>query len=53
MPLYVYKLDTGETIKVRKYLCHSDGQESIWSDDWYGRHVIGQDCDFLISVKDV
>jgi hypothetical protein len=36
---------TGEVHEVHKYI-NNDGEESIWCDEWYGRHVIGQDCEW-------
>lgn len=32
--------------KVRKHIISNDGEESVWCDDWYGRHVIGNDCNW-------
>ena len=43
----VIRKDTGESITVRKYIIDSEtGEESIWSNDWSGRHIIGKDCEF-------
>jgi hypothetical protein len=36
----------GITHEVQKYIKSKDGEESVWCNDWYGRHVIGQDCEF-------
>lgn len=36
--------NTGGIHIVRKYVINSAGEESIWTDTWYGRHVIGNDC---------
>ena len=47
----ITRKDTGELITVRKYILNVDtGEESIWSNDWYGRHVIGQDCEFIAEI---
>ena len=45
--LYVKEKETGKIYKVWKYLLSGDQQQSIWSHDWYGHHVIGGDCDFV------
>lgn len=45
--LFVKRKDTGEIIQVRKYIIEPDSKnESIWSNEWYGRHVIGMDCEW-------
>src|SRR5262245_1217723 len=51
---WVTKKEDGTKHQVRKYVYHDDGIESIWSNSWYGRHVIGQDCEWAESeeVKD-
>lgn len=43
--LKVVRKSDGESFYVRKYI-FDGSQHSIWIDDWYGRHVIGQDCDW-------
>lgn len=35
----------GAIHKVRKYVIDENNLESVWCDTWYGRHVIGQDCE--------
>jgi hypothetical protein len=39
---------------VRKYLIDGEGEEMVWCDSWYGRHVIGQDCEWYdwTPIKD-
>ena len=32
--------------EVHKYI-FSENQHSVWCNEWYGRHVIGQDCDWF------
>lgn len=49
--IYVKRKDTGEIVKVQKYTESGDGTESIWSNEWYGRHVIGMDCEFAYRYK--
>lgn len=44
MALYVTRNNTNQICKVQKYCISTDGEESIWSNEWYGRHVIGLDC---------
>lgn len=38
---------TGTIHEVRKYVIDDNRSESVWCSTWYGRHVIGQDCEFL------
>jgi hypothetical protein len=40
------KSKDGNIYKVRKYIISNDGEESVWCDDWYGRHVICNDCNW-------
>lgn len=47
--LQIRRKDTGEILEVRKYV-RSGGEkpeEHVWCDAWYGRHVIGVDCDWV------
>jgi len=44
--MVVKRKDTGEIIVVRKYIIDDNGIEYIWSNDWYGKHVIGYDCEW-------
>jgi len=44
--LYVRDLNTNNIHKVRKAIW-SEEDTSIWSDTWYGRHVIGVHCEFV------
>jgi len=46
MKLYVKRNDNGEIAEVRKYIIDSDKQQSIWSNAWCGRHIIGVDCEW-------
>lgn len=48
MPLFVRRNDTEEIIQVWKYTINDELEESIWSKAWYGRHVIGQDCEWAV-----
>lgn len=36
----------GKIYKVFKYLVSAEQEENIWCNDWYGRHVIGRDCEW-------
>lgn len=38
---------SGRTHEVAKYVKDKDGQEHIWCNDWYGHHIIGNDCEWL------
>lgn len=49
MTLHVQRNDTKEIIRVRKYTIDDELEESIWSKEWYGRHVIGQDCEWAVN----
>jgi hypothetical protein len=51
MALFVKRKDNNEKVKVRKYIIDSNGEESIWSDEWYGRHVIGLHCEWIDGSK--
>lgn len=44
--LIVKRIDNNQLVKVRKYIIDNEGEEYIWSDDWYGKHVIGKDCEW-------
>lgn len=46
MPLFVRDKKTKKVYQVRKYIISGDGVENIWSNEWYGRHVIGLDCEW-------
>lgn len=48
MDLYVKRKDTGQIIKVWKYTIDEKEQiENIWSHEWRGHHIIGQDCEWV------
>jgi hypothetical protein len=49
--LYVKETLTDQVFKVWKYIESNDGEVSVWCNDWYGRHVIGQDCEFSLPPK--
>lgn len=44
--MYIVDLKTGWPHEVSKYVKSSDGEESVWCNTWYGRHIIGKDCAF-------
>lgn len=46
----VVDIKTGEKHEVRKYV-KSESDESVWCLTWYGRHVIGKDCEFESDAK--
>lgn len=52
MPLFVKRNDTKEIVKVRKYIIDDQGEENIWSNEWYGRHTIGKDCAWAVVALD-
>ena len=41
----------GAIHNVWKYLMSSDGEANVWCSDWYGRHVIGYDCEFYTEAE--
>lgn len=43
--LYILNKETGEKHLVRKVI-FGDAETDVWSNTWYGRHVIGKDCEF-------
>jgi len=48
----VVNLKTGNLHEVAKYVkSQTDGEESVWCNEWYGRHVIGKDCAFVKSYQ--
>ena len=47
MAIFVKRNDTKEVVKVRKYIIDDNEEESIWSNEWPGRHLIGVHCDWL------
>ena len=53
MGLFVKRNDTNEIVEVRKYI-KSDNpiEEHIWSNDWYGHHIIGNDCEWVGKPDD-
>lgn len=47
MGLKVKRKDTGDIVTVRKYiLSENPTEEHIWSNEWYGHHIIGNDCEW-------
>ena len=50
--LFIQSLKDNTTHEVRKYIKDNDGIISIWTNSWYGRHVIGGDCQFLTCTED-
>ena len=44
MAITVRRISDDKIITVRKYIIDVVDEESIWSNEWQGRHVIGQDC---------
>lgn len=45
--LKVMNVNTGEIHKIWKFVIGNNGETSIWSYSWYGRHVVGIDCVFV------
>jgi len=58
MDLFIKRKSDGEIFKVRKYVKSDEPilEEHIWSNDWYGHHIIGSDCEWAndsTSEKDL
>jgi len=58
MDLFIKRKSDGEIFKVRKYVKAEmpDLEEHVWSNDWYGHHIIGSDCEWAndsTSEKDL
>ena len=52
MDLKVKRNDTGEIVSVRKYVkSENPAEQHIWSNEWYGHHVIGYDCEWCEGDK--
>lgn len=53
MKLHVINLKDDSVHEVRKYIIADDGQENVWSNTWYGHHVIGNDCEWMQSTAKI
>ena len=51
--IYVVSLSDNKIYEVWKFIKDSEGLISVWCDNWYGRHVIGEDCKFFIVNGDI
>lgn len=49
--IYVFDHE-GNIHEVKKYIKDQHGEISVWTDTWYGRHVIGQDCNFVLKARE-
>lgn len=45
MELKIRRLSDNKIFTVWKYI-NTDEEISVWCRDWYGRHIIGADCEF-------
>jgi hypothetical protein len=45
-PQSIRNLSDGSIHEVFKYIKDSDNRISVYSTTWYGRHIIGEDCEF-------
>jgi hypothetical protein len=43
----VKRLSDNKEFEVQKYIKASDDEESVWCNEWYGRHVVGRHCEFV------
>lgn len=48
--LKVIRLSDNKIFEVNKYI-FSENEHHIWCNDWYGRHVIGNDCKWFDEDK--
>ena len=54
MDLYVRRNSDDEIFVVRKYVKSENPDEHlIWCNDWYGKHIIGEDCKWHVSHDDL
>ncbi|HAH24938.1 MAG TPA: hypothetical protein DCL77_14490 [Prolixibacteraceae bacterium] len=47
--LFIKRIADGEIFLVRKYVRAEYGphiEYNVWSDQWYGHHIIGSDCEW-------
>lgn len=49
--LKVKSKSTGEVFTVQKYTLSGgeDPTENVWCGGWYGRHVVGNDCEWVVE----
>ena len=47
IPIKLVRLSDGKIFDIWKIIHGLEGEVSVWCNDWYGRHVIGQDCGFI------
>lgn len=45
--LRVTRESDGAVFDVWKYVFIGEGEHHVWCNDWYGRHIIGHDCDWF------
>ncbi len=48
--LFIRNTQDNSIHEVRKYIKDPQGVISVWANTWYGRHVIGQDCEIVSEV---
>jgi hypothetical protein len=46
-PLKVRNIKSNRVHVVSKYIISGDGELNVYCHDWYGRHAIGYDCEFI------
>lgn len=47
IPIKLVRLSDGEIFDIWKIVVDSEGEVSVFCSGWYGRHVIGQGCEFI------
>lgn len=47
----VKRISDGKIFSIRKYIIDSDNKENVWSNEWYGHHVIGVDCEWCSQFQ--
>lgn len=45
--LRIVRTSDRQIFEVKKYIYAEGTEHHVWCDEWYGRHVIGQDCEWV------
>ena len=45
--LRIVRTSDKQIFEVKKYIYAEGTEHHVWCDEWYGRHVIGQDCEWV------
>jgi len=53
MILKIISITDRKVCVVQKYSLDMEGKQHIWSNDWYGHHIIGVDCEWFIVDNEI